>query len=194
MPRSHVHSRSQHLPAVHDFVALDDVSLEVDSGSPDRALGPSGSGKSTLLRIIAGLEHPDLGQISPVREGRDHAHASEAQHRLRVSALRAQAHDRARQHRIRAERSVSGRRQIRDRVDELLNLVQLDGLGDRYPSQLSGGSGSGWDSARALAPEPEVLLLDEPFGALRRPEPSRASRAADAAPRRRPRDHGLRHP
>jgi len=150
-----------------DFVALDDVSLEVDSGSLTALLGPSGSGKSTLLRIIAGLEHPDTGQI--LLSGRD-ATALTPQKRNVGFVFQ---HYAAFRHMTARDNIAFGlkvrkrpKAEIRNRVDELLNLVQLEGLGDRYPSQLSGGQRQRMGLARALAPEPEVLLLDEPFGAL----------------------------
>ena len=150
-----------------DFVAVDHVSLEVESGSLTALLGPSGSGKSTLLRIIAGLETPDEGRI--LLSGKD------------ATALRPQKrnvgfvfqHYAAFKHMTVKENVAFGlkvrkrpKAEIRDRVDELLNLVQLQSLGDRYPAQLSGGQRQRMGLARALAPEPQVLLLDEPFGAL----------------------------
>ncbi|HEX2345459.1 MAG TPA: TOBE-like domain-containing protein [Gaiellaceae bacterium] len=150
-----------------DFVALDDVSLEVDSGSLTALLGPSGSGKSTLLRIIAGLEHPDSGQI--VLSGKDATTLTPQKRNIGFVFQ----HYAAFKHMTVHDNIAFGlkvrkrpKAEIRDRVDELLNLVQLDGLGDRYPSQLSGGQRQRMGLARALAPEPEVLLLDEPFGAL----------------------------
>jgi sulfate transport system ATP-binding protein len=150
-----------------DFVALDDVSLEVDSGSLTALLGPSGSGKSTLLRIIAGLERPDAGQI--LLSGKD-ATALTPQKRNIGFVFQ---HYAAFKHMTVHDNIAFGlkvrkrpKAEIRNRVDELLNLVQLEGLGDRYPSQLSGGQRQRMGLARALAPEPDVLLLDEPFGAL----------------------------
>ena len=150
-----------------DFAALDDVSLEVDSGSLTALLGPSGSGKSTLLRIIAGLERADSGRI--FLSGRD-ATALTPQKRNIGFVFQ---HYAAFKHMTVRDNIAFGlkvrrrpKAEIRDRVDELLNLVQLDGLGDRYPSQLSGGQRQRMGLARALAPEPDVLLLDEPFGAL----------------------------
>jgi sulfate/thiosulfate transport system ATP-binding protein len=150
-----------------DFVALDDVSLTVGDGSLTALLGPSGSGKSTLLRIIAGLETPDAGRILiagddvtavPVRErgvGFVFQHYAPFKHmnvRDNIAfGLTVRKRPKA---------------QIGARVDELLGLVRLDGLAERYPSQLSGGQLQRMALARALAPEPEVLLLDEPFGAL----------------------------
>ncbi len=143
------------------------MSLEVDSGSLTALLGPSGSGKSTLLRIIAGLERADSGRI--FLSGKD-ATALTPQKRNIGFVFQ---HYAAFKHMTVHDNIAFGlkvrrrpKAEIRDRVDELLNLVQLDGLGDRYPSQLSGGQRQRMGLARALAPEPEVLLLDEPFGAL----------------------------
>ncbi len=150
-----------------DFAAVDDVSLEVPSGSLTALLGPSGSGKSTLLRIVAGLEWPDAGQI--VISGRD---ATVLSPQKRGVGFVFQ-HYAAFKHMTVADNIAFGlkvrrrpRAQIGERVEELLHLVQLEGLGKRYPSQLSGGQRQRMGLARALAPEPEVLLLDEPFGAL----------------------------
>lgn len=150
-----------------DYTALDDVSLEIPSGSLTALLGPSGSGKSTLLRVIAGLEVPDSGTVRiddrdvtgvpPQRRGVGFVFQHYA----------AFKHMTVRQN-IGFGLSVRKRPkgEIRDRVEELLELVQLPGLGDRYPSQLSGGQRQRMALARALAVEPSVLLLDEPFGAL----------------------------
>jgi sulfate transport system ATP-binding protein len=150
-----------------DFVAVDDISLDVESGSLTALLGPSGSGKSTLLRIIAGLETPDAGEI--LLSGRD-ATALAPQKRNVGFVFQ---HYAAFKHMTVRENIAFGlkvrrrpRAEIRERVDELLHLVQLHGLGDRYPAQLSGGQRQRMGLARALAPEPQVLLLDEPFGAL----------------------------
>ena len=150
-----------------DFVAVDDVSLEVESGSLTALLGPSGSGKSTLLRIIAGLETPDAGQI--LLSGND-ATALKPQKRNVGFVFQ---HYAAFKHMTVRDNVAFGlkvrkrpKEEIRDRVDELLNLVQLQSFGDRYPAQLSGGQRQRMGLARALAPEPQVLLLDEPFGAL----------------------------
>jgi sulfate transport system ATP-binding protein len=150
-----------------DFVAVADVSLDVDSGSLTALLGPSGSGKSTLLRIIAGLEWPDSGEI--VISGKD-ATALTPQKRNVGFVFQ---HYAAFKHMTVRDNIAFGLKvrrrpnaEIRERVDELLHLVQLQGLGDRYPSQLSGGQRQRMGLARALAPEPQVLLLDEPFGAL----------------------------
>ncbi len=150
-----------------DFVALDDVSLEVDSGSLTALLGPSGSGKSTLLRIIAGLERPDTGQI--LLSGGDATALTPQKRNVGFVFQHYAAFKHMTVHANIAFGLTVRKRpkaEIRNRVDELLNLVQLDGLGDRYPSQLSGGQRQRMGLARALAPEPDVLLLDEPFGAL----------------------------
>src|SRR5215510_6638402 len=149
------------------FTALDDVSLEVESGSLTALLGPSGSGKSTLLRIVAGLETPDSGQI--LLSGTD-ATALTPQKRNVGFVFQ---HYAAFKHMTVRENVAFGlkvrkrpKAEIADRVDELLNLVQLQNFGHRYPTQLSGGQRQRMGLARALAPEPQVLLLDEPFGAL----------------------------
>jgi sulfate transport system ATP-binding protein len=150
-----------------DFVALDDVSLEVPSGSLTALLGPSGSGKSTLLRVIAGLEKADTGEVFI-----GGSHATELPpHRRDVGFVF--QHYAAFKHMTVAKNIAFGleirkrpKDDVKRRVAELLHLVQLDGFGDRYPSQLSGGQRQRMALARALAVEPEVLLLDEPFGAL----------------------------
>jgi sulfate transport system ATP-binding protein len=150
-----------------DFVALDDVSLEVESGSLTALLGPSGSGKSTLLRIIAGLETADAGEIE--LSGTD---ATVLTPQKRNVGFVFQ-HYAAFKHMTVRENVAFGlkvrkrpKAEIKERVDELLNLVQLQSFGHRYPAQLSGGQRQRMGLARALAPEPQVLLLDEPFGAL----------------------------
>jgi sulfate transport system ATP-binding protein len=150
-----------------DFVALDDVCIRVDDGSLTALLGPSGSGKSTLLRIIAGLEIPDSGSVvideqdvtaTPARSrgvGFVFQHYAPFKHMT--------VHDN-----VAFGLSVRKRPkdEIRGRVEELLGLVRLEGLAGRYPSQLSGGQLQRMALARALAVAPQVLLLDEPFGAL----------------------------
>jgi sulfate transport system ATP-binding protein len=150
-----------------DFVALDRVSIEVTSGSLTALLGPSGSGKSTLLRVIAGLEVADSGDVwisgkeatalAPQKRGVGFVfqHYAPFKH---MTVWDNVAFGLTIRRRPKAE--------IRTRVDELLELVQLGGLGNRYPAQLSGGQRQRMALARALAPEPDVLLLDEPFGAL----------------------------
>ena len=149
------------------FPALDDVSLEVAGGSLTALLGPSGSGKSTLLRIIAGLETPDLGEIEI--SGED---ATELRPQKRNVGFVFQ-HYAAFKHMTVRDNIAFGltvrkrpKAEIRARVDDLLRLVQLEAFGHRYPAQLSGGQRQRMALARALAPEPKVLLLDEPFGAL----------------------------
>jgi sulfate transport system ATP-binding protein len=150
-----------------DFVALDDVSLDVESGALTALLGPSGSGKSTLLRIIAGLETADSGDI--LLGGKD-ATALAPQKRNVGFVFQ---HYAAFKHMTVRDNVAFGlkvrkrpKAEIAERVDELLNLVQLQNFGHRYPAQLSGGQRQRMGLARALAPEPQVLLLDEPFGAL----------------------------
>ena len=150
-----------------DFQALDDVSIEDDGGSLTALLGPSGSGKSTLLRIIAGLEWPDAGAV--ILEGEE-ATALTPQKRGVGFVFQ---HYAAFKHMTVRDNIAFGlkirkrpREEIRARVDQLIALVQLQGFGDRFPAQLSGGQRQRMALARALAPEPKVLLLDEPFGAL----------------------------
>jgi sulfate transport system ATP-binding protein len=148
-------------------VALNDVSVEIPSGSLTALLGPSGSGKSTLLRVIAGLERPDAGSVEI--DGRDATNL--APQRRGVGFVF--QHYAAFKHMTVRENVAFGlkvarrpKAEIRARVEELLELVQLPGLADRYPSQLSGGQRQRMALARSLAVQPSVLLLDEPFGAL----------------------------
>ncbi|MBD1863280.1 MULTISPECIES: sulfate/molybdate ABC transporter ATP-binding protein [Trichocoleus] len=149
------------------FQAVDQVSLEVKTGSLVALLGPSGSGKSTLLRLIAGLETPDSGKI--LLTGRDATYQSVQdrnigfvfQHYALFKHLTVRKNIA-----FSLEIRKTPKSKITNRVEELLDLVQLRGLGDRYPSQLSGGQRQRVALARALAVEPQVLLLDEPFGAL----------------------------
>ncbi len=150
-----------------EFTALDDVSVIVPDGSLTALLGPSGGGKSTLLRVIAGLERPDSGQV--MIQGED---ATALPARRRGVGFVFQ-HYAAFKHMTVADNVAFGLRirkrdkaEIRTRVAELLELVGLSHLGERYPSQLSGGQRQRMALARALAVEPSVLLLDEPFGAL----------------------------
>jgi sulfate transport system ATP-binding protein len=150
-----------------DFVALEDVSIRVGDGALTALLGPSGSGKSTLLRIIAGLENPDSGEVVIGDEDVTRAPARTRgvgfvfQHYAPFKHMT--VHDNV-------AFGLSVRRRPKDeigaRVRELLGLVRLDGLAERYPSQLSGGQLQRMALARALAVQPQVLLLDEPFGAL----------------------------
>ena len=150
-----------------DFAALDDVSLSVRDGSLTALLGPSGGGKSTLLRVIAGLEAPDSGRV--LIAGGD---ATNTPPQRRNVGFVFQ-HYAAFKHMTVAKNVAFGltirkrpKEEIEARVDELLKLVHLDGFAHRYPSQLSGGQRQRMALARALAVQPRVLLLDEPFGAL----------------------------
>ena len=150
-----------------DFGALDDVSIEVPSGSLVALLGPSGSGKSTLLRVIAGLEQPDSGTV--LLDGADITRVPVERRGIGFVFQ----HYAAFKHMTVRKNVAFGleirrrpRTEVRRRVDELLELVQLTGLAERYPSQLSGGQRQRMALARALAVQPRVLLLDEPFGAL----------------------------
>ncbi len=150
-----------------DFVALGDVSVRVNDGALTALLGPSGSGKSTLLRVIAGLETPDDGRV--VIDGED---VTAVPSRERGVGFVFQAYAPFKHMTVRDNVAFGlrvrrhPRADTERRVTELLGLVRLDGLGDRYPSQLSGGQQQRMALARALAPQPHVLLLDEPFGAL----------------------------
>jgi len=150
-----------------DYQALEDVSLDVPDGSLTALLGPSGSGKSTLLRVIAGLEAPDSGRV--IIDGED-ATPLPAQRRGIGFVFQ---HYAAFKHMTVRENVAFGLRirkrpkaQIDAKVDELLEIVGLKGHHKRFPSQLSGGQRQRMALARALAIEPRVLLLDEPFGAL----------------------------
>jgi sulfate transport system ATP-binding protein len=150
-----------------DFTALDDVSLEVPKGSLTALLGPSGSGKSTLLRIIAGLETPDSGMV--MIDGADVSHVRPQKRGIGFVFQ----HYAAFAHMTVRENVAFGLRirkrpkdEVRSRVDELLALVGLTKWSEQRPSQLSGGQRQRMALARALAVQPEVLLLDEPFGAL----------------------------
>jgi sulfate transport system ATP-binding protein len=150
-----------------DFVAIDNVSLAVEDGSLTALLGPSGSGKSSLLRVIAGLETPDEGTVEI--SGRD---ATRVPPQKRGIGFVFQ-HYAAFKHMTVRDNVAFGlkvrrrpKAEIAAKTDELLRIVGLDGYQARYPAQLSGGQRQRMALARALAVEPEVLLLDEPFGAL----------------------------
>ncbi len=149
------------------YTALDNVSVTIPEGSLTALLGPSGSGKSTLLRVIAGLEEPESGQVLIGEED-----VTDQPARARGVGMVFQ-HYAAFKHMTVWDNVAFGltirkrpKAEVADRVHELLKLVQLEGLSKRYPSQLSGGQRQRMALARALAVEPSVLLLDEPFGAL----------------------------
>jgi sulfate transport system ATP-binding protein len=149
------------------FQAVDQVSLEIKSGSLVALLGPSGSGKSTLLRLISGLEMPDSGNIWITGKNATHQNVQDREIGFVFQHYALFKH-------LTVRKNIAFGMEIRKmpkaivkvRVEELLALVHLEGMGDRYPSQLSGGQRQRVALARALAVEPKVLLLDEPFGAL----------------------------
>src|SRR6188472_2901898 len=149
------------------FTALDDVSLEIPDGSLTAVLGPSGSGKSTLLRIVAGLERPDSGEVLLAGEDATGVAPQRRDVGFVFQHYAAFKHMTVRDN-VAFALTIRKRpkQEVRDRVDELLELVQLQGFADRYPSRLSGGQRQRMALARALAAKPRVLLLDEPFGAL----------------------------
>ncbi len=154
-----------------DFQALRDVSLDIQSGELIALLGPSGCGKTTLLRIIAGLETPDVGSIHFSGEDTTDVHVRERgvgfvfQHYALFRHMTV-FDNVAFGLRMKPRKERPTEAQIKEKVMSLLKLVQLDWIADRYPSQLSGGQRQRIALARALAVEPKVLLLDEPFGAL----------------------------
>ncbi|MCM0592639.1 MAG: sulfate/molybdate ABC transporter ATP-binding protein [Gloeotrichia echinulata IR180] len=149
------------------FKAVDQVSLEIQSGSLVALLGPSGSGKSTLLRLIAGLDMPDTGKIFLTGKDATNQSVQERNIGFVFQHYALFKHLTVRQNiAFGLEIRKVAKAKIKGRVEQLLELVQLSGLGDRYPSQLSGGQRQRVALARALAVEPNVLLLDEPFGAL----------------------------
>ena len=154
-----------------NFTALDDVSLDFPSGELVALLGPSGCGKTTLLRVIAGLEVPDAGSVlfqgedAATRDARERQVGFVFQHYAlfrHMSVFENVAFGL----RVKSRGERPSEQSIKRKVHDLLNLVQLDWLAHRYPHQLSGGQRQRIALARALAVEPKVLLLDEPFGAL----------------------------
>ena len=154
-----------------DFQALRDVSLHIDSGELVALLGPSGCGKTTLLRIIAGLETPDRGSIHFSGEDTTDVHVRDRNVGFVFQHYALFRHMTVFENvafglRVKPRSERPSETQIRQKVMDLLKLVQLDWIADRYPSQLSGGQRQRIALARALAVEPKVLLLDEPFGAL----------------------------
>ncbi len=153
------------------FEALKDVSLRIESGELVALLGPSGSGKTTLLRIIAGLDVADSGVVRLNDEDATRSSARERQVGFVFQHYALFRHLTVSENiafglRVRPKAARPPEKEIRDRVRKLLELIQLDWLGDRYPNQLSGGQRQRVALARAMAVEPRVLLLDEPFGAL----------------------------
>ena len=154
-----------------DFYAVDNISLDVATGELVALLGPSGSGKTTLLRIIAGLELPDSGTVRFHGEDATGTHARERQVGFVFQHYALFGHMTIFENiafglRVRPRAQRMREPAIRDRVKLLLDLIQLDWIAERYPHQLSGGQRQRIALARALAVEPRVLLLDEPFGAL----------------------------
>ena len=154
-----------------NFVALDDINLHIPTGELVALLGPSGCGKTTLLRIIAGMETADAGHVSFAGEEATHLHARDRNVGFVFQHYALFRHMSVFENvafglRVKPRHERPSETEIRRRVLDLLKLVQLDWLADRYPSQLSGGQRQRIALARALAVEPKVLLLDEPFGAL----------------------------
>jgi sulfate/thiosulfate transport system ATP-binding protein len=154
-----------------DFHALRDVSLDIESGELVALLGPSGCGKTTLLRIIAGLESADTGSILFSGEDTTDVHVRDRQVGFVFQHYALFRHMTVFENvafglRVKPRSQRPSEEKIKQKVHELLGLVQLDWLADRFPSQLSGGQRQRIALARALAVEPKVLLLDEPFGAL----------------------------
>jgi sulfate transport system ATP-binding protein len=153
------------------FTALDDVDLKVATGELVALLGPSGSGKTSLLRIIAGLDWPDAGSVifdgeDALARGAGERHVGFVFQHYALFRHMSVFENVAFGLRVQPRAIRKDEAHIRKRVRELLDLVQLDWLADRYPSQLSGGQRQRIALARALAIEPRILLLDEPFGAL----------------------------
>ena len=154
-----------------DFQALRDVNLDINSGELIALLGPSGCGKTTLLRIMTGLETPDVGTIHFSGEDTTDVHVRERNVGFVFQHYALFRHMTVFENvafglRVKPRKERPSEAQIREKVMSLLKLVQLDWIADRYPSQLSGGQRQRIALARALAVEPKVLLLDEPFGAL----------------------------
>ncbi len=154
-----------------DFIALGDVSLDFPSGELTALLGPSGCGKTTLLRVIAGLELADSGRVLLEGEDASDTHVRERQVGFVFQHYALFRHMTVFDNvafglRVKPRRQRPSEAEIRKKVGALLELVQLSFLADRFPAQLSGGQRQRIALARALAVEPRVLLLDEPFGAL----------------------------
>ena len=152
-----------------EFQVVDGVSFEVPAGELVALLGPTGSGKSTILRIIAGLERADSGDVELTGEDATNLPVQRRGVGFVFQHYALFRHMTIRQNvafGLEVQKPRPSRQEVRERVDELLGLVQLLSHAERYPSQLSGGQRQRVALARALAPRPKVLLLDEPFGAL----------------------------
>lgn len=154
-----------------DFKALDNINLEVNSGELIALLGPSGCGKTSLLRIIGGLDIADSGKLLFHGEDVEQRNARERNVGFVFQHYALFRHMSVFENvafglRVKPKQERPSESEIKRRVQELLQLVQLDWLGDRYPAQLSGGQRQRIALVRALAVEPKILLLDEPFGAL----------------------------
>ena len=153
------------------FHALKDISLDVKEGELIALLGPSGSGKTTLLRMVSGLDFPDSGKIEVYDEDMTYQSVKERQVGFVFQHYALFRHMTIFENvafglRVKPKSLRPSEEKIKEKVMELLHLVQLDWVADRYPSQLSGGQKQRIALARALAVEPKLLLLDEPFGAL----------------------------
>lgn len=153
------------------FVALQDVSVQFPTGQLTALLGPSGCGKTTLLRIIAGLDQPDSGQVLMDQEDVSSVHVRDRNVGFVFQQYALFQHMTVFENiafglRVKNHKERPSEAQIKEKVTHLLSLIQLDWVADRFPSQLSGGQRQRIALARALAIEPRVLLLDEPFGAL----------------------------
>lgn len=153
------------------FQALQDISLDVKEGELIALLGPSGSGKTTLLRMVSGLDFPDSGKIEVYDEDMTYQSVKDRQVGFVFQHYALFRHMTIFENvafglRVKPKPLRPSEEKIKEKVMELLHLVQLDGVADRYPSQLSGGQKQRIALARALAVEPKLLLLDEPFGAL----------------------------
>jgi len=153
------------------FTALNDINLSIPSGELVALLGPSGSGKTTLLRIIAGLDTPNSGKILFNGEDTTQSHVRERKVGFVFQHYALFKHMTVFDNvafglNVRPRQTRPSKSEIKSKVSKLLQLVQLDGMAKRYPAQLSGGQRQRIALARALAVEPQVLLLDEPFGAL----------------------------
>ena len=172
------------------FVALEDVNLHVPTGELVALLGPSGCGKTTLLRIIAGMESADCGQVLFAGEEATHLHARDRKVGFVFQHYALFRHMSVFENvafglRVKPRKLRPGEPEIRRRVAELLQLVQLDWLADRYPSQLSGGQRQRIALARAFMTEPHVLILDDSTSAIDSATEDKIQRAISNAARGR---------